>query len=95
MRKLKPTDIKERSNRRQMVKGTWEMENGHSIGVINSRHTQVMGMKTSKAEMEAVRGKLKTGGKRENTTLKIDRAEQKLGVSCCNLTQRGNLCFYK
>ena len=54
-----------------MVKGTWEMQNGRSIGVINSRHTQVMGMKRSKVEMEAVRGKLKTGGKRENTTLKI------------------------
>lgn len=54
-----------------MVKGTWEMQNGRSIGVINSRHTQVMGMKRSKVEMEAVRGKLKTGRKRENTTLKI------------------------
>lgn len=24
-----------------------------------------------------------------------NRAEEKLGVSCCNLTQHGNLCFYK
>lgn len=56
MRKLKPTDSKERSNRKQMVKGTWETENGRSIGVIHSRHTQVMGMKRSKAEMEAMRG---------------------------------------
>lgn len=55
MRKLKPMDSKERSNRRQMVKATWEIENGCSIGVIHSRHTQVMGMKRSKAEMEAMR----------------------------------------
>lgn len=41
------------------------------------------------------RGQLKAEGKRGNTALKIDTAEEKLGISCCNLTQSGNLCFYK
>lgn len=32
MKKLKPTESKERSNRRQMVKGAWEMENEIVLG---------------------------------------------------------------
>lgn len=79
MRKLKPTDSKERSNRKQMVKGTWEIEKWPQYwGDTFKTHTSNGDEKKQGRNGGNERGKLVTEGRRENTTLKIGQQKSQV-----------------